>query len=524
METYNGLPLLKISLEDNEQGVNKISLVDEPAIEENWLAFSKVNDEDLEMMFAEIQAEQKLAGPLLIPDKPILRRHPKTKEKFYVKFPKEVIAEIASRFNKNLFGGNWNVDHNKDVNDVYVAENWIIEDPKFDKSRKFGHSLPAGTWYGIVKVDNNKVWKNDIETGKLRGFSVELLSGLKLEAVEKAVEDFHFENHVAEVLGSGKVGEQVSDKWQEIGSYELDEHEEDLTEENLIELAIQANPNADSNLDVETKKGKYMVRYRYVGPFDDKNRSFCASILTFQSANVVFRREDINQMSFTTSNPQFGTYSIFRYKGSFGCRHKWQRIIFFEDFEDEETRRVGNVPSVTGNINDKDARTINANLKTDNMAEKNKFAMLEELPMDERIVGASVDNEDGEYTIEGVKYMVADNVITEVIPEVTDGDEPPAEGDVAPEDLKKFMGEVLGWMAETQAQIEALNSKVNGSDESSNEQFAKITEGVDKLTSLLSLLPAEGEGKNEPEVVAGTIATALNRIKEESAKRKELKS
>ena len=36
MDTFNGLPLLKISLDDDEQGVDKISLVDEPAIGEQW--------------------------------------------------------------------------------------------------------------------------------------------------------------------------------------------------------------------------------------------------------------------------------------------------------------------------------------------------------------------------------------------------------------------------------------------------------------------------------------------------------
>ena len=388
MKTYNGLPLLKISLEDNEQGVNKISLVDEPAIEENWLAFSKVQEEELDLMFEQIVSEQKLAGALLIPDKPILRVHPETKEKFYVEFPKEVISEIANRFNKNLFGGNWNTQHKKDVQDIYVAENWIISDNKFDKSRSFGHHLPNGTWYGIIKVDNKRVWENDIETRKLRGFSVELVSGLQLEKVDEVINDYHYENHVKQVLDSKKVGEEINEKWKLIASFDIDDLEEEFTDEALIEMSIQADGEAESSLDVETKNGEYRVRYQYFGPRDKKNRNFCASLLSFQGTSTVFRKEDINQMSFTTSNPQFGTYSIFRYKGSYGCRHKWKRLIFFEDYEDEETRRVGNVPKVTGRINDKEARTINANLKTTKMAEKSKFAMLEDLPVDERIVGA----------------------------------------------------------------------------------------------------------------------------------------
>ncbi len=366
MDTFNGLPLLKISLDGDEHGVDKISLVDEPAIGENWLHFRKVNEEELEQMFEKIISEQKLAGALLIPNKPILRQHPVTKEKFYVTFPKEVVREIASRFNKNLFGGNWNTQHKDDVKDVYVSENWIIEDSESDKSNNFGHKLPEGTWYGIIKVDNDSVWTNDIESGNLRGFSIELVSGLKLEAVEKSIQDFHFESHVKGILESKSVGEEIDEKWIEISDYDLSDEEETLDNDSILNLSIVADGNEDSFLDKTIKDlGRYKVRYRYMGVRDNKNRDFCASILDYQSENTVFRKEDINMMSFTTTNPQFGTYSIFRYKGSYGCRHYWKRVIFFDDFEDKVTRKVGNVPIVTRGINkraDKDAKTINAYL------------------------------------------------------------------------------------------------------------------------------------------------------------------
>ena len=560
MDTFNGLPLLKISLDDDEQGVDKISLVDEPAIEENWLMFSKVNDEEVDLMFEKIISEQKLAGALLIPDKPILRKHPETEEKFYVTFPKKVISQIAERFNKNLFGANWNTQHSKDVNDVYVVENWIIEDSNYDKSKKFGHTLPVGTWYGIIKVDNDAVWTNEIESGNLRGFSVELVSGLKLEAVDKSIQDFHFENHVRSLLDSrsarkvstlrknsecgdgfehqmkdgkwmcGKthydesyLGEEINERWTEIASFDIEDNEESLTDESILELAIQSDGNADSNLDVTIKNvGEYKVRYRYDGPKDNRNRDFCASLLDYQSTDTVFRREDINRMSFTTTNRQFGTYSIFRYKGSFGCRHKWKRLIFFEDFEDNETRRVGNVPSVTGRINDREARTINADLKKENM--KKKFAMLDVIPLEDRIVGASVDNENGTYTIEGVGYVVVDNIITEIIAESveeTESTEDTVEDAmeqidvISPDDLKKFMDEVMRWMSETQAQIEALTSKVNGTEETTNDQFSAVKEGVDKITSLLELLPSKEKAFSAVSTTS-SITMALNKIKAES--------
>lgn len=94
-----------------------------------------------------------------------------------------------------------------------------------------------------------------------------------------------------------------------------------LVEENHEDFAITSKPDAESYLDTEL----YKIRYKYLGPRDDKNRTFCANVLDL---NLIFRKEDINMMSFRTENRQFGTYSIFDYKGSYGCRHRWNRQVY----------------------------------------------------------------------------------------------------------------------------------------------------------------------------------------------------
>ena len=78
-----------------------------------------------------------------------------------------------------------------------------------------------------------------------------------------------------------------------------------------------SDPNAPSDLDTDN----YRVRFKYVGPRDSKNRQFCASMLSF---NRIYREEDISQLS----NPQFGVYDIFLYRGSYNCRHTWVKLIY----------------------------------------------------------------------------------------------------------------------------------------------------------------------------------------------------
>jgi hypothetical protein len=88
------------------------------------------------------------------------------------------------------------------------------------------------------------------------------------------------------------------------------------------DFAILADPNAPSAQDTPTVK----FRYKYVGPQDEKNRTFCAEMMR---ANRVFRIEDINEMSLRTVNSVGPDgYDIFTWRGSYNCRHKWVQLVY----------------------------------------------------------------------------------------------------------------------------------------------------------------------------------------------------
>lgn len=93
-----------------------------------------------------------------------------------------------------------------------------------------------------------------------------------------------------------------------------------------------SSPNEPSSEDTETTR----VRYKYVGPRDDKNRQFCADML---SKNRVYRIEDIDVLS----NPEFGSYNIFLWRGSFNCRHVWVKLVY-----KQEGRIINNANSTKG--------------------------------------------------------------------------------------------------------------------------------------------------------------------------------
>ena len=161
--------IIELILDEAEElmGIQAISIVESPAIEENFIAMNSQ-----EVQFAKQDEEKRiLMGAALVPNKPIYRRN--GEEEFYVYFTKDTIRRASEIF---LQKGNQNestLEHNVKLNGLSVVESWIIEDDVQDKSRKYGLSLPVGTWMVSMKVNNEDVWQNYVKSGKVKGFSIE---------------------------------------------------------------------------------------------------------------------------------------------------------------------------------------------------------------------------------------------------------------------------------------------------------------------------------------------------------------
>ena len=108
------------------------------------------------------------------------------------------------------------------------------------------------------------------------------------------------------------------------------------------EFQIISNPNLPSAQDTPTVR----FRYKYVGPKDDLNRTFCSEMM---SARRVFRIEDIMEMSNRSVN-EVGPdgYDIFTWRGSYNCRHRWVQLVY------EPTGRIVNNDRALGNVMDED--------------------------------------------------------------------------------------------------------------------------------------------------------------------------
>ena len=157
---------LIIDENDPEGGIDAVSVVHSPAIEENFVALNKH-----EIELKEIDGEKHiLMGAALIPNKQIYRVN--KDQEYYIYFSKDTVRKASELFLMRSNQNNATYEHEKKLKGLSVVESWIIDDTKSDKSRLYGFNLPKGTWMISMKVNNEEVWK-DVKEGKVKGFSIE---------------------------------------------------------------------------------------------------------------------------------------------------------------------------------------------------------------------------------------------------------------------------------------------------------------------------------------------------------------
>ena len=169
--------------EQDDIGVDAISIVENPAIESDFVALK-----NQEIKLAEVDKEKKiLMGALLIPNKPIYRNG--GEGEYYIYFSKDTIVKASQMFLQNGKQSNSTLEHSQALNGLTLVESWIVEDKVHDKSVKYGMDLPLGTWMGSVKVNNDDVWNEYVKTNKVKGFSIEGYFADKMEAPKENVEE-----------------------------------------------------------------------------------------------------------------------------------------------------------------------------------------------------------------------------------------------------------------------------------------------------------------------------------------------
>ena len=174
MVTFQGLPLFRVTLASEGDGVLRVSLVDEPAVGSNFEYFAKQMDREPVLYAVQDEDRRIVRGVMLRADFPIFRRDTPDGPGYYVTFGKEVIRQIAERYLTEGHANDVNLQHEdgSDVDGVQMVQ-LFIKDTAAGINPE-GFDVADGSLFAEYHVTNDDVWA-EIKAGTFKGFSVEIL-------------------------------------------------------------------------------------------------------------------------------------------------------------------------------------------------------------------------------------------------------------------------------------------------------------------------------------------------------------
>ena len=179
--------------EDDQTGMDTISLVSSPAVGVNFLKF----EEQKEIKKLSFDADKHIiTGVVALAGIPIYR-YDKEIGDYYVVFTSEVIEKMMIKYSKMNLNNSVDLQHNgKKVDGVIMFESYIYNKERNIAPVEFG-DIPDGSWIASFKVENEELW-NEIKSGnELNGFS---LAGLFAFSEPENEEVDELEQYIDEIL------------------------------------------------------------------------------------------------------------------------------------------------------------------------------------------------------------------------------------------------------------------------------------------------------------------------------------
>lgn len=174
------LPIYRVLITDDKLGIDKISLVEYPAVESNFLAFSK---EEKKVLLSIDNDEQRIiTGVIARCDYPIYRND--DGYEYYITFDKDVIKQMAIKMLSDNKQNEVNIEHkpNTDVEGVEMLELYIKDSSRGISPVGF-EDISDGSLMATYKVFNDDIW-SAIKEGTFKGFSLEGLFMMEKESEE----------------------------------------------------------------------------------------------------------------------------------------------------------------------------------------------------------------------------------------------------------------------------------------------------------------------------------------------------
>lgn len=164
------LPVYEALISSEDDGIITISLVDEPAVESDFVCFSK--DTGKQLFALKDSAEHLITGCLMKAETPIYRND--NGFQYYIVFSKKVIQKMARKMLCDGTFKNIDTQHNGELlpqgaltlTELYVKDSNKGIDPNFV-------DVPDGSLMITFKVNDESIWQECANGDFLNGFSLE---------------------------------------------------------------------------------------------------------------------------------------------------------------------------------------------------------------------------------------------------------------------------------------------------------------------------------------------------------------
>ena len=164
------LPVYELTISQLDEGIEFISLVDEPATESNFLAFK---EQEVPMKFSVEDEDERIIYGVLMRADHLIPRYDENIGMYYVKFSKDTLKVMAEKLLLDNKQSAVNIMHQEgsEVEGVSLVQ-IFIKDVEGGIDPKGFEDIEDGSLFASFKVDNDNVWKA-VKDGTFKGFSIE---------------------------------------------------------------------------------------------------------------------------------------------------------------------------------------------------------------------------------------------------------------------------------------------------------------------------------------------------------------
>lgn len=190
--TIDNLPVFQAVINDDEEGMLRISLVDAPAVMSDFMKFAE--QKPVQLFSIEDEGKRLVYGVVMRADFPIYRVGPSGNE-FYMIFKADTIRKMAQKYLAEGRQNEVNLMHvdGSEVNGVEMVQFFIKDTAKGIAPAGFD-DIADGSLFAEFHVLNDEVWAQ-VKDGTFKGFSLEGVFDLEPE------EDEGWINEVVEEVG-----------------------------------------------------------------------------------------------------------------------------------------------------------------------------------------------------------------------------------------------------------------------------------------------------------------------------------